>query len=759
MSAFRRECGAGFSRPRWTSMNRQKNDWLAYSIFPGELQTAPYPAMWGNGQLELLADLDRPCVSEAVCFGYGREALHYGPGTGRFGGDQHLVPAVYDAETGRKYLPYSTASSDAKSSKVVFRPDRQVWRYTYDDLTVAVSLILPRLCAGYLMKVELMPGQANTSQRWFVYQELRAFAGLNMWATEADYDLATGMVWCKNSQRKHGVAIGSTGKIAEVNLGLDGGYATDIMVKAVAEAEHGGSPVTVWLGRGFGDTISHARENLDGLLEAPGKLEAETEGWWNRYLDEVPRLETPDEAFDRAVHWSWANFRMNRIDVPVGIAPAGICFSNNCNLKQGAVLSGDNQLQESIQLLHDPQPARDMMLCWLRETRKSGTISPGIRPHGKKAPGDYVSDTSWFCGILHKYLLHTGDRAVLDEDIGGMTVLQRLEEAVDAQLAYREPETGLFRNAEEIDRFAGETPSGKPAGLGSLSEAQLRFRGGAGSYYSSTSATVYGGLLALAEIEELARNRERANRYRKAAEEILQAIRDRFWNEELQLYCDLNPDGSFHDYLGMDAWVTGLCANPVHRPGGAATEEQAARLAEWCNHPDFVTELGPLTLARSNPYFDPKNWKGRNSGFNFYATNQIPAGLYAHGCYEEAHRQLFKQFRRLGENAGLGPRYRGESYNPDTGEILPWRFKNYPSNLHALTSIIEGVFGLRWTRDGLTVHVNAPWPWAKLSRLRIRGRRLDLELTDGGILVATIDGKEVARSEDRKLVLPWETFT
>ncbi len=79
--------------------------------------------------------------------------------------------------------------------------------------------------------------------------------------------------------------------------------------------------------------------------------------------------------------------------------------------------------------------------------------------------------------------------------------------------------------------------------------------------------------------------------------------------------------------------------------------------------------------------------------------------------------------------------------------------------LSALTSIFEGVFGIRWTKDALTVHVNSPWPWAKLSNLRIRKSLLDLELTADGSLVAKINGKEVATSADRKVELPWEMFT
>lgn len=152
------------------------------------------------------------------------------------------------------------------------------------------------------------------------------------------------------------------------------------------------------------------------------------------------------------------------------------------------------------------------------------------------------------------------------------------------------------------------------------------------------------------------------------------------------------------------------------------------------------------------------DYKGFSGGFDMHWCNQITAGLYAHACYEEAHVQLKKLFRRLNENGGLGPRYRGEGYSADTGEILPYRFVNYPCVLFALTSIFGGVFGLRWTKDALTVHVNAPWPWAKLSRMKIRESLLDLELTEDGTLIARIDGEDAARSGDRKLALGWGMF-
>ena len=38
--------------------NNDLNGWLEYSVQPQQLRTLLRPAMWGNGQLELLAELD-----------------------------------------------------------------------------------------------------------------------------------------------------------------------------------------------------------------------------------------------------------------------------------------------------------------------------------------------------------------------------------------------------------------------------------------------------------------------------------------------------------------------------------------------------------------------------------------------------------------------------------------------------------------------------------------------------------------------------
>ena len=719
-------------------MNRSFHpvDRLAYSIVPGELKVPPRPAMWGNGRVELLAELTRPCVSEAICFGFGPTALVYRQ-------EEHLLPAIYDAATGRKYLLSTLTAAEAR---VTFRPDRQTWHYAFEELEVEVSLILPRVVPGYLMEVRVVPRPGNRCRRWQLYQELRGFHGNTLRATEADSDPRRGRVSIK-SPAGHGEALGASRGAEDIRLGDDGPYATDIMMRlALRQAEREES-AGVFVARGFGEDKEQAGAAVEDLLSRPEERTRATAAWWDEYLSRVPRVESPDEEFNRQFLWSWADFRQNRIEFPIGKSSyPGLCAANNLRLDEyGAITSGDHTEIQSVELLHDPEPARALMMTVLTTTRKQGLLSAGFCGV-VEYERSYASCLAWFLGLLHKYLLATGDLAFLETDIGGMTVRRRLEGAVEAVLKYRDPATGLYAVDDE-----------ESTGLGSNMEAVTRYRGGKGAFFSDVSAVVHGSFSAMAEIQDLAGNPAAAGRYGKLADELRSCVQSRLWNDETGFFCDLHPDGSMSDQLTIGGFITGLYANHAFRPGGLATPAQAQRLAAWCRQPEFASEFGVLSLSRRHPHYDPFDYKGFSGGFDMHFCNQVAGGLYAGGCYEEAHRQLFKTFRKIADNRGLGPRYRGESY-AETGEILPWRSVNYPCLLSVLNIVVEGVFGLRWTREALTIDVHAPWPWANLRNLNVRNRRVDIEYKEEAGLIVTANGKKETGSAPDAVRIPWAFF-
>ena len=92
---------------------------------------------------------------------------------------------MYDDDTGRKYLLDCPRSSGAQDATVNFRPDRQTWRYEFDDLSIDVTLILPRLLPGYFFKLQLTSKNGNRTRKWRIYHQLRGRLGDMLRATEA----------------------------------------------------------------------------------------------------------------------------------------------------------------------------------------------------------------------------------------------------------------------------------------------------------------------------------------------------------------------------------------------------------------------------------------------------------------------------------------------------------------------------------------------------------------------------------------------
>ena len=440
------------------------------------------------------------------------------------------------------------------------------------------------------------------------------------------------------------------------------------------------------------------------------------------------------------------------------MAPAGIFVGNNGSLKPGlSAGAGDHTQAGAINLLYDPQIQRELMLVILRNTRKTGLLVPGIHK-GEPMERSYPSSMASISGLLHKYVLTTGDIALLNEDIGGISLLQRLEEALEAQLAYRDDQTGLFRTDNELPTDANNV-KGFSGGFGPNQENVTRFRGGAGTFYNDTNGVVYGKPSWLWP---------RSRRLRKDRTNGTGTCGwPRSWERPFSSTAGVRICSSSATWTRRAArtttWVSAdslpACSRTrLTAPAGWRHQ----RKRKGCR-PGAAIQISPVTTVSHRwPAAAPTSTRTTTRATTAVLTctgaTKSRLGLYAHGCLEEAHIQMLKLFRRLGTNGGLGPRYRGEVYQPDTGEIVPFRFPSYPCILSALTSVIEGAFGLRWTTDGLAIDTQTPWDWASLRNLRIRGCKLDLVLSAGGKLTARIDGREAASSAEGNLLLPWEVF-
>ena len=377
------------------------------------------------------------------------------------------------------------------------------------------------------------------------------------------------------------------------------------MTKMEVTSHERDESASCYLARAFGSTVQEAKGSLARLLSSPEMLEAETEAWWNDYVSEVPHLETPDETFSKTFLWSWPDFRVNQIDVPIGAASPGLFNSNNVRMSVRLWLGFAGH--ETIYLLYDPRPVRDLLLFILRNTRKHGIIA--TISDSREHPRGYASWLGYACGALYKYMLTTGDTSLLGEDIGGMTLLRRLENALEAQLAYRNDTTGLFWTDNELSSDFSDV-SGFSGRLGPNLEAVTRYRGGAGTFYNDCNAGIQGTYLVMADIEDLAGNGDLSRRYREQAQELQTAIQKHMWNEELEFFCDLNKDGTINDYMGIGGFITGLFANQVYRPRRAGHPGAGGEACPVVRRPGVRQRLrGDLPRAKQ-PLLRPRRLEG-----------------------------------------------------------------------------------------------------------------------------------------------------
>ena len=207
----------------------------------------------------------------------------------------------------------------------------------------------------------------------------------------------------------------------------------------------------------------------------------------------MPRLETQDEPFSKNFLWSWANFRMSRIDVSRGRVPAGLFYSNNTHIsvdcwaggrRRPGRSGGDTGIARS-------KPAHDHLLFMLRETRKQGILSPGFWA-GKGLPGGRIHVLGHLCALVHKYVSTTGDFDLLAEDIGdGLTVLERLEDALEAQLPYRDETPACSGPDDDVTASMGT------GGMGTAGETINRYRGHSDVFCNHHNAAMFGTFMCL----------------------------------------------------------------------------------------------------------------------------------------------------------------------------------------------------------------------------------------------------------------------
>jgi hypothetical protein len=162
---------------------------------------------------------------------------------------------------------------------------------------------------------------------------------------------------------------------------------------------------------------------------------------------------------------------------------------------------------------------------------------------------------------VYKYILETGDKSVLEEEVNGMTVLERMDQMLDFLMKHRyNSEYGLIWGATTIDW--GDVQPRHPWGV-KLDDQSV------------VSMDVYDNammLIALDNFLEMCGDPERADRWRKVYQEIKENTRKYLWDEEQQKF---RP----HMYLQCAAFE-GVDEERIYYHGGTIVAMEAGLLSK-----------------------------------------------------------------------------------------------------------------------------------------------------------------------------------
>ena len=256
---------------------------------------------------------------------------------------------------------------------------------------------------------------------------------------------------------------------------------------------------------------------------------------------------------------------------------------------------------------------------------------------------------------IHKYMIKTGDRTLLTDDVAGKTVYERLCLAVDYLLSERYSEQyGLITGATTFDWGDVQVEGGAVVDVDSLTHWSIDV------YDNAMFAIALGHMAGFAgDVKE----RERWNRMRT---DIRSNIRTHLWD---------GSRGKFIPHLYIDAspFPDDFDENQIHYHGGTAVAIEAGVLSPEeislvLSHMKRNVELSgapSIGLTLYPPY--PEEVLGRrvsppyqyqNGGDWTWFGGRMIQQLIAHGMVEEAYELALPMMKRVVANDGFYEWYR-----------------------------------------------------------------------------------------------------
>lgn len=441
------------------------------------------------------------------------------------------------------------------------------------------------------------------------------------------------------------------------------------------------------------------------------------------------RITTPDADFDRFVnHW----------------LPRQVFYHGDVNR-----LSTDpqtrNYLQDNLGMAYiAPAVTRGALLHALAQQHANGSMPDGILLV-EGAELKYINQVPhtdhcvWLPVCLQAYLDETGDFALLDEVVDGLTVAERM----DAAMAWLQQD----RDARGLS-FIAQGDWCDPMNM-------VGYKGRGVSGWLTVAAAH--AMKLWAAIGADAGRLEDAARWRAAAQELNDAANHHLWDGDWfargitddGVVFGVSTDAEGRIYLNPQSWaMLSGAANDAQR------EKMLAAIDAQLETPHGVAMFNP-------PYCRMRDDVGRvtqkhpGSAENGAVYNHA-ASFYVHALYDSGDAdRAWRALRRMvpgPEEADLLQRgqlpvfipnyYRGaHAQYPRTAGRSSQLF-NTGTAAWAYRSVIEGLCGLRGCAEGLRVQPQLPSGWERLDAEReFRGARFQLRVRRTGQARVLLDGQ------------------
>ncbi|CAN5792813.1 hypothetical protein BH09VER1_BH09VER1_19180 [soil metagenome] len=459
-----------------------------------------------------------------------------------------------------------------------------------------------------------------------------------------------------------------------------------------------GETRSAWLVITLGEPDDSKALALRLLQDPVGEVNQSRKGWARkakRLLEQIPRFSAEDERLEKFYYRSALHLLLNRWETPEFVLKP---FYATGSVNGGCICSYLWDFSEGAEIfpLADPQALKEHIKAFLRiDLTRHFSFNP-LSGTGW-GPWYYINQEK-IVSLIHNYVLISGDKSFLREEVAGKTVIDWVKyQALFGDL--------LEEHANLIDYGSGNH------------HLELRREYRYDHYIPDLNARRYATYLLADTLCKLVG--EGGIDLKDRAEKLKKLVREKMWSEKDQWWFYIDPNGR------KDLRYTMQLFKLV---GSGVFDEEERSMVDRLNEDEFLSEFGFHSISKKDPAYDQVDIDNGGGGACCCFPPQIVERLYKAGYAIQAD-DILSRILWWGDRLP----YWSDSlvanavdYRRDTP------LQNAVGAVAGAQSIIFGMFGIKLgTGNTVTINPASPSfsPTIALKGLKIRGTEIAIEVS------------------------------